>query len=187
MYAKDRHTIPQHIDLRQTSRDLLRAPLSHVWHARALITVTFQPSDRLSPLLVPLSLTLCPPPLHRGGETNRRAPLAPQRGAARMRAPIRRISIRVVTLSEAGQFSPVREIGPLYPIAIYTWYAISRCVSRLSLVHSSSVNTRLVAANGKRIYVRDANRGLKNPITRRSGSRDTCTFTRRGGVCRLCQ
>jgi len=40
----------------------------------------------------------------------------PQRGAAsspvqHMRAPHRRISIRVATLDEAGQFSPVREIG----------------------------------------------------------------------------
>lgn len=40
----------------------------------------------------------------------------PQRGAAsppvrHMRAPHRRISIRVATLGEAGQFSPVRGIG----------------------------------------------------------------------------
>lgn len=43
----------------------------------------------------------------------------PQRGAAspavrHMRAPHRRISIRVATLGEAGQFSPVRGIGPSF-------------------------------------------------------------------------
>jgi len=79
----------------------------------ALITVTFRPSDRLSPLL----LAACTTPVIDQSARSFSAPRRPnpQRGAAlppvrHMRAPDRRISIRVATLSKAGQFSPVRGI-----------------------------------------------------------------------------
>lgn len=152
---------------------------SHVWHARALITVTFRPSDRLSPLLV---AALAHP---RGGETNRRAPLAPQRGAARMRAPIRRISIRVATLGEAGQFSPVREIGPLYPIAV----RVIRLVYRDCLSSIRAVSTRVSLPPTENENVCDANRGLETPSSdggRHVSLRDTCIRLRDAAGYRLC-
>lgn len=97
---------------------------------RALITVTFRPSDRLSLLLVaarspprPIGAPLSVP--HRP-DPQRGAVLAP---VQHMRASNRRISIRVATLSEAGQFSLVRGIRPSF--------ARNR-ISSLFLVHSTA-------------------------------------------------
>lgn len=154
-------------------------------NTRALITVTFRPSDRLSSLLVAARSPLRP--------TNRRTPLASLQpyesaawrgvtarcGAYACARPIRRISIRVATLAEAGQFSPVREIG--------SSFARDRPVrSQYRVVPASDTLLCLSFSLDGKQNVRDAERGLETPVNRPDGgvSRDTCVYyeTQRGIV-----